>query len=40
MFDLTSIEGLSEANRVLGQGFEGYRKATYQIRGLPEPASS
>lgn len=34
MFDLTSIEGLSEACRVLGQGFEGYRKVTYQIRGL------
>ncbi|HET8669516.1 MAG TPA: hypothetical protein VFM05_02485 [Candidatus Saccharimonadales bacterium] len=39
MFDLTSIESLSEASRVLGQGFEGYRKAAYQIRGLQEPTS-
>jgi|GEM_PF-1643281 len=37
MFDLTSIEGLSEASRILGQGFEGYRRVAYQIRGLSEP---
>lgn len=40
MFDLTTIEGLREASRVLDQGFEGYRKAAYQIRGLSEPTSS
>jgi hypothetical protein len=39
MFELTSIESLSEASRVLDQGFEGYRKAAYQIRGLAEPSS-
>ena len=39
MFDLTSIESLSEASSVLDQGFEGYRRAAHQIRGLPEPSS-
>jgi hypothetical protein len=36
-FDLATVDGLAEANKVLGHGFEGYRKAAYQIRGLPEP---
>jgi hypothetical protein len=36
-FDLSSIDGLIEANKVLEHGLEGYRKAAYHIRGLPEP---
>jgi hypothetical protein len=40
MFDLSSIEGLKEASRILGQGFEEYRRAAYLVRGLELPADS
>jgi len=36
-FDLSTAEGLAEASRILGRGFDGYRRLAYQIRGLPEP---
>ncbi len=32
------VPSLIEANRILQQGLEGYRKAAYQLRGLEAPA--
>jgi hypothetical protein len=37
LFDISSVEGLREASRILGRGQEGYRKASYRLRGLPDP---
>lgn len=37
LFDISTVDGLKEANRILERGFEGYREVTYRIRGLPRP---
>lgn len=37
-FDVSTVEGLEEANRILSAGFIGYRSEAYHIRGLTAPS--
>lgn len=37
-FDISTVEGLQDASRILERGFSGYRRLTYQARGLAAPS--